>query len=656
MRVTRCIPPLIILAFFVLPASAQTPPAWLRDAARLAVPDYPPETEIVILVDEQETTVNPKGVMITAGRHAHKVLRESGIVEAGRLAMVSAYDTKIRDMIIWRLRPGKDPVKVTMKKVVESGLAPDTLYTDLSLKMLMVPDVEVGDVVGCAWEVERMPASLEDVFQFQSRHPLVKARYAMNLPPGWNVEASWVNWTPRDGQTAAAASSPRAWTITDVPAVDDEPLMPGRDIVSGRLVLRLKAPGNDPRCFAGWSEVGAWYLALTKGCRAPDGSVSDKAARLVQGTADTFSGLRALAEFVQKEIRYVAIEIGVGGYQPHLAPSVLANRYGDCKDKATLLAVMLQSRDIASYYVLVHTTRRTVAADTPVTLYGFNHVVLAIRLPADVAGTAFPAAVDHPRLGRLLVFDPTSSYAPLGRLPSYLQGNTGLLVTEDGGELLPLPMPAPEANLLDRHGHFILAADGTLEGEIHETRRGTIADQTRGALRDATDMDRTKYMETFLADSLAGCVLQSNEFKNLNDNAGDLTLAYRFKVPRYAKAAGGMMVVRPRIVGRKSAQLETAEAKPRRYPIDLDGTCLQRDEFVIELTEGCRVEGLPPATDIDAGFAVYKSKTEESGRAVVYRREYRLLKPELPAALYGEVVRFFRAMDADERQSILLKK
>ncbi|MEN6311909.1 MAG: transglutaminase-like domain-containing protein, partial [Acidobacteriota bacterium] len=381
-----------------------------------------------------------------------------------------------------------------------------------------------------------------------------------------------------------------------------------------------------------------------------------KARQLTEGAADPLSRLRALAEFVQKEVRYVAIEIGIGGYKPHPAVSILSNRYGDCKDKATLLASLLESQGIESHYVLVHTSRGNITADSPVTLYGFNHVILAIRLPEDVAEASFPAAVLHSKLGRLLIFDPTSSYSPLGSLPISLQGGTGLLVTEGGGELVPLPMPAPEANLLDRHGRFSLAADGTLEGEIRETRRGTIAAQIRGALRDATDAERTKYMETFLGDSLAGSVLQANEFKNLDDNASDLKLTYRFRVPRYAKAAGGMMVVRPRIVGHKSERLETAEAKPRRYPIDLDGTCLQRDEFVIELAEGCRVEGLPPAADIDAGFAVYKSRTEESGRTVVYRREYRLLQPELPSARFDEAVRFFRAMDADERQSILLKK
>jgi hypothetical protein len=241
-------------------------------------------------------------------------------------------------------------------------------------------------------------------------------------------------------------------------------------------------------------------------------------------------------------------------------------------------------------------------------------------------------------------------------MPIYLQGNTALLVADGGGELISLPFPSPEANLLDRRGRFNLSADGTLEGEIQETRRGTMADATRYVLLNSTNAERTKFMETFLANFFAGFVLQASEIKNLDENSLDLILTYRFKVPNYAKAAGGLMIIRPRIVGDKREKLETNDNTPRRYPIDFDSTSEQRDEFTIELAEGCRVEGLPPASDIDAGFAVYRARTEESGRAVVYRRKYRLLQPMLPASRYEEAVRFFRAMDADQRQSVLLNK
>lgn len=646
----------VLLTACLLPVTAADIPAWLAEAARLAVPAYPPETMAVVLLHQQDTKVNPDGTILSSGRRAIKVLRQSGVEDAARLVMASAYDTRIRSMTGWTVSQDGKPVKVTMKKVIETGLAPDTLYADISLKMLIVPGVEPGSVVGFEWEEERTPPSLEDIFEFQSVFPVMRARYSVSLPAGWDTDAFWVNWRPAESPSPSASAKSRTWEVTDIPGIEEEPRMPNRRALAGRLVVRLKTPVADPRCFSNWGDVGAWYDALSKGCRVPDDAIARKARELTAGVPDTLSKLRALAEFVQKEIRYVAIETGIGGYKPHSAASIFSNRYGDCKDKATLLASLLGSLGIGSYYLIVHADRGNVTTESPVSLYSFNHIILAIRLPADVPEAGLPALVVHPRLGRLLVFDPTSPYSPLGRLPVYLQGNTALLVADGGGELLSLPLPVPEDNSLERRGHFTLQADGALEGEIQETRRGTIADETRHALLNSTSSGRVKFMETFLANFFAGFILQTSEVKNLDDNSHDLLLNYRFKVPNYAKTAGRMLIFRPRVLGNKSEKIETSEGKPRRYPISLDTTSLQRDEFVIELGEGCRVEGLPPASNIDAGFAIYNSRTEASGRAVVYRREYRLLKPSLPAARFDDAVRFFRAMDADERQSVLLKK
>jgi hypothetical protein len=647
---------IIFLILTLLPAGTVDAPQWLMDAARLTLPDHSPETEAVVLLDEQNTQVGQDGTILTSCRKAVKVLRQGGIEEARRLIRASAYDTKVRSMTGWNITEGRKTLRATIKDVVETGLAPDTLYSDVCLKILTLPSVEVGSVVGFEWEEERKPPSLEDMYEFQGLFPVAQARYSIALPSGWTMDTYWVNWNPQEGQRGSGTSPTMTWEMTNVPAIEKEPRMPKLRALAGRMLIRLKARLPDRRSFSGWADLGAWYEALSKECRVPDKRIAQEARQLTTGAPDTLSKLRALAEFAQKEIRYVAIEIGIGGYKPHPASSTLSNRYGDCKDKATLLAALLESVGVASHYLLVDTDRGVVTPESPVSLYSFNHVVLAIRLPADVPESGMPAVVVHPRLGRLVIFDPTWPYSPLGRLPFYLQGNTALLVAEGGGELVPLPQPPPEANLLDRRGRFSLQADGTLEGDVEESRRGTLADATRHVLLNSTGAERTKYIERFLANFFAGFTLLASDVQNLDDNSRDLVFSYRFRVPNYAKSAGGMMIVRPRILGDKKEQLETNDNRPRRYPIEFDGASEQRDEFTIEVADGCLVESLPPAADLNSGFAAYKSRTEEKGRTVVYRREYRLLQPVLPPSKFEEALKFFRAMDADQRQSVLLKR
>ena len=633
-------------------------PAWLAEAALIKVTDHPPETEAVCLLDERNVSMRADGTILANCRVALKILRPAGVDQARRLVVASGFDTRILSMAGWGITPGRKTAKVTVKDVIETGLAPDTLYTDICLKILTVPGAEVGSVVGFEWQEERKPPSLEDTHTFQGPYPTERSRYSVVLPAVWSADAYWVNWPPAEAAlgTVAGAAKSMTWDLAAIPAIVEEPLRPTLRALAGRLIVRFKAAIPDGRSFSSWSDIGAWYESLSRGCRAPDSAVAGKARALTEGASDTFSRLRALAEFAQKNVRYVAIEIGIGGFKPHTAGSVLVNLYGDCKDKATLLAAMLEASGVDSHYLIVNSDRGCVRPDSPPSLYSFNHVVLAIRLPDDVPGDDLPAVIRHPRLGRLLVFDPTSPYAPLGRLPYYLQGNTALLVAEGSGELVTLPQPAPESNLLDRRGRFVLGADGTLRGEIEETRRGMLADAGRAALLASGSFDPRKHFETFLATFFSGFSVESEEIAGLHDNARDLIFRYRFNVSNYAKAAGGMTIVRPRVVGDKRESLETNETGPRRYAMDFSAVSEQRDEFTIELAEGLQVESLPPPADIDAGFAVYRSRTERRDRSLVYRREYRLLQPILPAARFDDAVRFFRAMDADQRQSVLLKK
>src|SRR5256885_1816734 len=82
---------------------------------------------------------------------------------------------------------------------------------------------------------------------------------------------------------------------------------------------------------------------LAKDRNKPDPAITAKAQELVQGKTGFRDRVDAIASFVQSDIRYVAIEIGIGGNQPHAAADTFKARYGDCKDKATLLSSMLNA-------------------------------------------------------------------------------------------------------------------------------------------------------------------------------------------------------------------------------------------------------------------------------------------------------------------------
>jgi len=365
--------------------------------------------------------------------------------------------------------------------------------------------------------------------------------------------------------------------------------------------------------------------------------------------------MKALVQFVQADVRYVAIELGIGGYQPNPATVVLERHYGDCKDKATLLSAMLKEVGIESRYLIINSRRGIVTASTPAT-NDFNHVILAIQMPDTPQEWALPAVVVHPRLGKVLFFDPTNPFVPLGALSGNLQESYGLLVGTDDGELVQLPLLPADSNGTQRMAKMMLDSDGTLSGEVHELWSGDLAATQRHLLNAASyDTDRIKPVERLVSQSIASVEILKANVGNLGHIDQPLAWNYSLRAPNYAKPAGDLLLVRPRVLGtRTSSFLETKD--PRQQPIEFDGPERDTDVFDLALPAGYEVEDLPPAVSVDYPFGSYHSKTEMVGADLRYMRSFEIRQPNVPASDADELREFFRAIDNDERISVVLRR
>ncbi len=128
--------------------------------------------------------------------------------------------------------------------------------------------------------------------------------------------------------------------------------------------------------------LGAWVTKLEANRPDPSPEITAKAQELIAGAPDFYTKLSSITEYIQKNIRYFIVMRGIGGLQANHAADIFRNRYGDCKDKTTLLISMLQVAGIQAFYVPVDDRRGVVDPDAP-SLYG-NHMITAIEIPADV--------------------------------------------------------------------------------------------------------------------------------------------------------------------------------------------------------------------------------------------------------------------------------
>lgn len=629
------------------------PPEWLQQQAAVAVLPQSDETTAVRLLSETELVVAANGKVRRRVRGAVRILRRGGEQYSVVRATQDSW-SKVQHMRVWVIPASGKSTEAGTKDAIETSMvdvAGGELITDARMKVLGVAGAAVGATVGFEIQTEGSALELADYFRFQDAIPVIEARYLLRLPRGWQVTPSWINHTPQEAQRPAA--NEWHWTLRDIPAVAIESRMPSWDGVTGQLFLAFSPPDSVPR-LSSWRGIGTWMLELSRDRAVATPEIRARAAELLAGHSQPLARIRALATFVQQEVRYVGIQLGIGGFQPHYAADVLRNRYGDCKDKALLLGVLLAEAGIQSLPVLVNTDRTQVGPHTPPSLR-FDHVILAIRLPGDADAGALQAIGAAPDGGTLLYFDPTDEFTSLGRLPGLLQGGHGLLVLPEESQLVQLPVVEPGQNGVRRSGQLKLSAEGVLTGDLVEQFIGEQGDVQRRYLRGvAREADLFKPLEARLADSMAAFRITAATIGN--QTLTNLPLEWRFSLTAsaYARRSGDLVMLRPRLLGTKAEQLPD-EKTARVHDFLLGEVRTDHDEFVIELPAGYMPDSVPDPVEVDLGFAAYRSRTEINGTTLRYSRTYEVREPLLPAARLEEYRRLHREIARDERAVVLLK-
>jgi hypothetical protein len=630
-----------------LPASSVNVPDWVRQLASAPVGTYPPETKAVVLLDQTDYTVTAPGEYIEHFRRVVRILRPEGRDE-GDLSVHLRQGEKPNYLHAWTLDNSGHRYELKDKDFIDKSFSSYELYSDIHYLTATAPAAYPGSVIAFEYEVRRH-SYVNQINQFIAEpNPVREVAVGLTLPSGWEFKDFWSAEAPM----APVQTAPNhwEWTARDLPGVQEEAMMPPLLTIRGRMGIAYYRPGAGANA-SSWKALGDWYTGLTTGRRDPTPEITSQVQSLIAGKADFDSKLRALTGFLQSEVRYVAIEIGVGGFQPHPVGEIFHYRYGDCKDKAALLSSMLQVAGIHSDFVLIDTDRGFVNPAVPSTW--FDHAILAIELPVDVKDDSYRSVVTAKSGKRYIIFDPTDEYTPVGSLRSELQDSYALLVTGSGGELIRTPLFPPEANTLTRVGHFVLTADGSLSGEVTEDRSGDFAMQERYHLRTTDQRERTLAFERWLGRSLQGFSVEKVDIQQAGQIRKDVLTTYRFTTPQYGQMRGPLMLLRARVLGDDS---QYVEHKPRHYPVELNSATRRTDTYEIQIPPEYTVEELPDPVKIDVGFASYQSKFAVDGSQLRYWREYVVRDLSVPAEKYADWVRLQGRIGADQDSAVILKR
>lgn len=257
----------------------------------------------------------------------------------------------------------------------------------------------------------------------------------------------------------------------------------------------------------------------------------------------------------------------------------------------------------------------------------------------------------------LLIFDPTDEETPVGLIRGELQGAYGNLANGDLSQVLQMPVLAPESAGITRKGSFVLAADGSFDGDVTDQFIGVDAAYERSMLKRDDEKKVRDNLEKSLGRDLPGLNFKGYEFHQAEELDKPLLLDLHVSATGYAHPAGPLLLVRARVVGSHMREVpDVMESLTRKYPVEMGHPGQWRDSFDITLPAGFVVDEMPDPVSVDVGFASYKSSVAAKGNVLHYEREYVVRQVEIPADKVIDFRRLEGAILFDEKGSVVLKK
>ena len=613
------------------------------DARALAAraPAAKPDEDAILLGELHVTRVLPTGLSSSYTHRVVKILTRRGADAFRRQSL--AWTPDRQELRVERaavLKPDGRTVESHGESVSSASEPWYRLYYDLMARNLSFEALQPGDVLEVAWRVDDTASEnllsdyFGDVTFVDETSRKLRFEYVLLVPEARGIYANAPAGVEHAERALPGGVREHRYTARDLPRIVPEPGMPGWSEVARYLHVST---------YRTWDEVNQFYWRLVRDQLKPTPEIQGLARQLAAaatagkgaaipakakasagaggGACPEASGgpggarsacppgkmtpadpatRRALVQaaygFVVSQTRYVGLEFGIHGYKPYRVDQVLARRFGDCKDKASLLHALLASMGIDSRIVLLRMRRLGRIPEQPASLAVFNHAIVYV-----------------PELD--LWLDGTAAYSGTRDLPAEDRGATVLVVNPDGPpRFTTIPEAGAEDNRLEAELDLALAPDGSAAVRGLWRASGQAAPDFRRTY--GPEEGRRKLLEQTLSRLFPGAKVEGVTASDLGRIEDDVELRFSASVPRAAQADGPGLRFTP--FGAAQGYAESyASLAARTHELDLGGPRDTRFRYRYTLPAGWRVVDLPAPAHGETPLGRFELRFQEERGAIV---------------------------------------
>ncbi|MFO0729233.1 MAG: DUF3857 domain-containing protein [Myxococcota bacterium] len=503
-------------------------------------------------------------------------------------------------------------------------------YVDLREKTIDFGDIRPGDLVHLRYRVDSVGPNIFGGFfgdMTGIEGPLPKERVeVIAMAPADRPLYPGMIRNPSPEVSIEGGVSKMVWRKTDVHPIEPEPLSPPLSELGTTVSVST---------YKSWEDLAAWYAKLFRDQMELDDDARQAGRRAVEGAKDEAEKIRRLYDYVVKSTRYVGIELGIHGWKPFLASEVHRRRYGDCKDKATLLAALLRDNGIEATIALVRTFDRGGFPEGHASMWAFNHAI-----------TYVPSAE--------LFLDGTAEYSGSGELPYQDQGAFVLIVWPDGHYRLDSPPEATAAENMNRSSYQAqLTPDGDLVLEGEEKFFGARAAPLRQEFEEPKT--RKQELEHALSQVAPGAEVFDFEFSDLSDLERSPSYRYRAGLPRYAAVQGREMIM-PLTLFPHEVTAAYGALSERKTDLVTTFGWSTRNVIRYKLPPGWHVQALPEGQTVSTPYLSLSQSITPTEDGFITDDTVTLLARRVPRADYPAFRQALTAVDRALERKVVLSR
>jgi tetratricopeptide (TPR) repeat protein len=607
-------------------------------AAAPTAKDYPQAGALGLWCDEK-IEVTGENTQISDLHYIIKILNERG--KEAFAESVIEYDStfeKVELEYARTIKPDGQVVEVGKRHIRDvSKYLNFPLYSNVRAYIISFPEVTEGVCIEYKVKISRSQLINEkDIvldYSVQQSEPIILARFVLSVPKENPAHIKIINEKYNDfGAKLNPQTEERqgrliyTWQFKDIPQIIYEPSMPAWSKINPTILIST---------FDDWQEVYSWWDALAKDKVKPDEAIKRQVEKLTGEQVSSEEKLRAIYNFCAQKIRYVAVEYGKGGYEPHNAVDILKFKYGDCKDQAVLLVTMLRQAGFRAWLVLIPTQGNyDLNKDFPAIF--FNHAIAAVALK-----------------DRIVFLDPTAETCPFGDLPSMDQGRGVLIYKEEGYEIGRTPLFAAQHNLVSQRTNIKVKSDESITAARDIISTGIYDQSQRSWLLYTQPKLIEQSLQSKIQGFSIGAKLEKYHIENLDNLNTPVYLSYSFQGPEYFTSAGNLRVM-PQLASFDEIYLVAKDK--RKYAIDFSILDAKESILTVEIPPNFVVKYLPQSIVKDSPWLKCMVEYYIKDNRISFKQWTELKKTEVTANEYSDFKSLLEDLAKKAKERVVLER